>query len=166
MISCVVHTNRSATQRGNVTVGLPEARTVIQCATIVIFYLLHANFSHPQTVVSTPWDLINVLSRLKRFYKFDSSTFFSRVAIQSIERKLVLVQTCRQSICRSVFLSVCLLRHVSQRVSLIVVPDVCMSVCLSVCLSVCRSFRDLQPTTIDRSQPNLVCRYIPVLAPV
>jgi len=32
----------------------------------------------------------------------------------------------------------------SQRVSLI------------VCLSVCRSFRDLQPTTIDRSQPNLV----------
>jgi len=29
-------------------------------------------------------------------------------------------------------LSVCLLRHVSQRVSLIVVPDVCMSVCPSV----------------------------------
>jgi len=31
---------------------------------------------------------------------------------------------------------------------------------------VCLSFRDLQPTTIDRSQPNLVCWYIPVLAPV
>ena len=34
----------------------------------------------------------------------------------------------------------------SQRVGLIVIP---------FCLSVCRSFRDLQPTTIDRSQPNL-----------
>jgi len=42
----------------------------------------------------------------------------------------------------------------SQRVSLIVIPF-----CLSVCLDVCRSFRDLQPTTIDRSQPNLVGRY-------
>ena len=31
--------------------------------------------------------------------------------------------------------------------------------CLSVCLDVCRSFRDHQPTTIDRSQPNLVGRY-------
>ena len=30
---------------------------------------------------------------------------------------------------------------------------------LFVCLDVCRSFRDL-PTTIDRSQPNLVGRYI------
>ena len=51
---------------------------------------------------------------------------------------------------------------------------VCLSVCcvtfaesepychsiLFVCLDVCRSFRDLQPTTIDRSQPNLVGRYI------
>ena len=37
---------------------------------------------------------------------------------------------------------------------------------LFVCLDVCRSFRDLQPTTIDRSQPNLVGRYIPVLGPV
>ena len=37
----------------------------------------------------------------------------------------------------------------SQRVSLIVIPF-----CLSVCLDVCRSFRDLQPTTIDRSQPT------------
>jgi len=45
----------------------------------------------------------------------------------------------------------------SQRVSLIVIP---------FCLSVCRSFFDLQPTTIDRSQPNLVGRYIPVLGPV
>jgi len=35
-----------------------------------------------------------------------------------------------------------------------------------VCLYVRLSFRDLQPTTIDRSQPNLVCRYIPVLAGV
>jgi len=34
----------------------------------------------------------------------------------------------------------------------------CHSICLSVCLDVCRSFRDLQPTTIDRSQPNLVGR--------
>ena len=25
-----------------------------------------------------------------------------------------------------------------------------------VCLDVCQSFRDLQPTTIDRSQPNFV----------
>ena len=41
----------------------------------------------------------------------------------------------------------------SQRVSLIVIP-----LCFSVCLDVCRSFRDLQPTTIDRSQPNLVGR--------
>jgi len=49
----------------------------------------------------------------------------------------------------------------SQRVSLIVIPF-----CLSVCLSVCRLFHDLQPTTIDRSQPNLVGRYIPVLGPV
>ena len=39
-------------------------------------------------------------------------------------------------------------------------------VCLSVCMYVCRSFLDLQPTTINRSQPNLVCRYIPVLAGV
>ena len=31
----------------------------------------------------------------------------------------------------------------------------------SVCLSVCWSFRDLQPTTIDRSQPNLVGRSDP-----
>ena len=46
-------------------------------------------------------------------------------------------------------------------VSLIVIPF-----CLSVCLDVCRSFRDLQPTTIDRSQPNLVGKYIPVLGPV
>ena len=38
----------------------------------------------------------------------------------------------------------------SQRVGLIVIPF-----CLSVCLDVCRSFRDLQSTTIDRSQPNL-----------
>jgi len=45
----------------------------------------------------------------------------------------------------------------SWRVSLIVIP---------FCLSVGRSFRDLQPTTIDRSQPNLVGRYIPVLGPV
>ena len=51
-------------------------------------------------------------------------------------------------------MSACLLRHV-RRVSLIVIPF-----CLSVCLDVCRSFRDLQPTTIDRSQPNLVGRYI------
>jgi len=36
----------------------------------------------------------------------------------------------------------------------------------SVCLSVCWSFSDLQPTTIDLSQPNLVSRYIPVLGPV
>ena len=45
----------------------------------------------------------------------------------------------------------------SQRVSLIVIP---------FCLSVCRSFRDLQPTTIDRSQPKLVGRYIPIIGPV
>jgi len=31
---------------------------------------------------------------------------------------------------------------------------------------VCLSWHDLQPTTIDWSQPNLVCRYIPVLRPV
>jgi len=37
---------------------------------------------------------------------------------------------------------------------------------LFVCLDVCRSFSDLQPTTIDRSQPNLVGRYILVLGPV
>jgi len=36
-------------------------------------------------------------------------------------------------------------------VSLIVIP---------FCLSICRSFRDLQPTTIDRSQPNLVSRLL------
>jgi len=36
--------------------------------------------------------------------------------------------------------------------------------CLYVCLSVCRSFRDLQPITIDRSQPNLVGRYIRYLS--
>ena len=43
-----------------------------------------------------------------------------------------------------------------------------MFVCLYVCrpMYVRRSFLDLQPTTIDRSQPNLVCRYIPVLAGV
>ena len=57
-----------------------------------------------------------------------------------------------------------LLRHVSQRVGLTVTPG-CLSVCY-VSMYVCRSFLDLQPTTIDRSQPNLVCRYIPVLAPV
>ena len=45
-------------------------------------------------------------------------------------------------------------------VSLIVI-----SFCLSVSLDVCRSFHDLQPTTIDRSQSNLVGRYIPVLGP-
>ena len=45
------------------------------------------------------------------------------------------------------------LRSRSQRVSLIVIPF-----CLSVCLDVCQSFRDLQPTTVDRSQPNLVGR--------
>ena len=39
----------------------------------------------------------------------------------------------------------------SHRVSLIVIP---------FCLCVCWSFRDLQPTTIDRSEPNLVGRYI------
>jgi len=44
----------------------------------------------------------------------------------------------------------------SQRVSFIVIPF-----CLSVCLDVCRSFRDLQPATIDRSQPNLVGRSCP-----
>jgi len=58
--------------------------------------------------------------------------------------------------------------------------SVCLSVCcvtfaesepychsiLFVCLDVCRSFRDLQPTMIDRSQPNLVGRYIPVLGPM
>jgi len=49
----------------------------------------------------------------------------------------------------------------SQRVSLIVIPF-----CLSVYLDVCRSFHDLQPTTIDQSQPNLAGRYIPVLGPV
>jgi len=48
------------------------------------------------------------------------------------------------------------------------IASVCLSVCRSVascsqtfhsvCLSVCRSFHDLQPTTIDRSQPNLVGR--------
>jgi len=48
----------------------------------------------------------------------------------------------------------------SQTVSLIVIPF-----CLSVCLNVCRSFRDLQPTTIDRSQPDLVGRYIPASDP-
>jgi len=37
----------------------------------------------------------------------------------------------------------------SQRVSLIVIP---------FCLCVCRSLRDLQPATIDRSEPNLVSR--------
>ena len=31
---------------------------------------------------------------------------------------------------------------------------------LFVCLDVCRSFRNLQPTTSDRSQPNLVGRYV------
>ena len=42
-----------------------------------------------------------------------------------------------------------------------------MFVCLFVCLSdVCLSVIGLQPTTIDQSQPNLVCRYMPVLAPV
>ena len=45
--------------------------------------------------------------------------------------------------------------------SIIVIPF-----CLSVCLNVCWTFRVLQPTTIDRSQPNLVGRYIPVLGPV
>ena len=37
--------------------------------------------------------------------------------------------------------------------------------CEALLVIVCRSFRDLQPTTIDRSQPNLVGRYIPVLGP-
>jgi len=36
----------------------------------------------------------------------------------------------------------------SQRLSSIVIPF-----CLSVCQEVCRSFRDLEHTTIDRSQP-------------
>jgi len=40
--------------------------------------------------------------------------------------------------------NVCCITFASQRVSLIVIP---------FCLSVCQSFRDLQPTTIDRSQP-------------
>ena len=43
----------------------------------------------------------------------------------------------------------------SQRVSLVVIPF-----CLSVCLDVCPSFRNLQPTTIDQSQPNLVGRVL------
>ena len=64
----------------------------------------------------------------------------------------------KQCCCLSVCLSVA---SRSQRVSLIVIPF-----CLSVCLDVCRSFRDLQPTMIDRSQPNLVGRYISVLGPV
>ena len=47
----------------------------------------------------------------------------------------------------------------SQRVSLIVIPF-----CLSVCLSVIP--RPTAYTMIDRSQPNLVGTYIPVLGPV
>ena len=57
---------------------------------------------------------------------------------------------------------------------IVISMSVCRSVCcvtfaesepychsiLFVCLDVCRSFRDLQPTTIDRSQPNLVGRYL------
>jgi len=50
----------------------------------------------------------------------------------------------------------CFIASRSQRVSLIVIP---------FCLSVCRSFRDLQATTIDRSQPNLVGMYIPASDP-
>jgi len=56
---------------------------------------------------------------------------------------------------------IALLRHVRRQWALLSFH----SVCLSVCLDVCRSFRDLQPTTIDRSQPNLVGRYISVLGP-
>jgi len=52
--------------------------------------------------------------------------------------------------CMSVCLPVCLLRNVRIAES----EPYCHSI-LFVCLSV-RSFRDLQPSTIDRSQPNLV----------
>jgi len=52
----------------------------------------------------------------------------SRVAMQSIERKRVLEQTCHLSICLSDWLSVA---SRSQRGSLIVIPF-CLSVCLSV----------------------------------
>jgi len=67
----------------------------------------------------------------------------------------------RDSNCKLLYSIYCLLTYKviasrSQRVSLIVIPF-----CLSVCLDVCRSFRDLQPTTIDRSQPNLVGRSCP-----
>jgi len=43
---------------------------------------------------------------------------------------------------------------------------VVLCVCVCLCVSVCLSSDVLQPTTMDQSQPNLVCRYIPVLAPV
>jgi len=64
-------------------------------------------------------------------------------------------------LCPSVCLSVCLLHHVRIAEN----EPYCHSI-LFVCLDVCRSFCNLQPTTIDRSQPNLVGRYIPVLGPV
>ena len=62
----------------------------------------------------------------------------------------------RREGCKVLF--VCLLCHVRREWALLSFH--------SVCPDVCRSFRDLQPTTIDRSQPNLVGRYIPVLGPV
>jgi len=61
-----------------------------------------------------------------------------------------------------VHLSVCLLHHVRIAES----EPYCHSI-LFVCLSGCLSVIPWpMPTTIDRSQPNLVGRYIPVLGPV
>jgi len=54
------------------------------------------------------------------------------------------------TLCRSpLIITLVLLRHVRGS------EPYCHSI-MFVCLSVCRSFRDVQPTTIDRSQPNLV----------
>ena len=54
--------------------------------------------------------------------------------------------------------AVCLISAVLRHVRIAESEPYCHSI-LFVCLSVCRSFGDLQPTTIDRSQP-------PVLGPV
>jgi len=57
-------------------------------------------------------------------------------------------------VCLSVCVLITVLRHVCREWALLSFHF--------VCLDVCRSLHDLQPTTIDRSQPNLVDRYIPV----
>ena len=73
--------------------------------------------------------------------------------LNTIQRKRVFLQTC----CLS-HLSVCCVTFAESE-------PYCHSI-LFVSLDVCQSFRDLQPTTIDRSQPNLVGRYIPFLGPM